>query len=530
MPAPAPRVLFLGLDGGTATMLRPAFDRGWLPNLAALWRRSARGTLRSSIPMVTPVAWTSFATGCTPPRHGIHDFYYVDSQTRTIQGNHAGRVRVPTLWQVLGASGLEVISLNLPMSYPPPCVRGLVVAGADAPGPDWAFAQCPEFGAEVRAALPGYPHKIAWKRRPRSTDELKAHAARNRDAFDALAGAAEMADRRMPEWSALFVHFHDLDSLQHRLWPELDLGDGPRPPRAGWSAEVVSCLRSLDDAAGRLLELASRRDAAVIALSDHGFGPCRALVSVNGLLRRAGLQRGLPYGTRFRYRAHRLADRWRRWSTRRQVGATSLRLPRSIDGQVGCDWKRTRAFAPYGQLSGCIFLTPGVADHAEAADRALGEVIDACRSARDPKTGGPLFADVFGVADRYGLDPRAEGLPDVLALSADGYQAQAKWSPFDRSWLRPDPNLPATHHRDGVLAIDAPDLRPGDHLRADLHDVAPTALALLGLRIPEDMEGRVLQDAFEDPLPVRRGARPAIRVDAELQARLAAVGLGGETL
>jgi predicted AlkP superfamily phosphohydrolase/phosphomutase len=41
--APVSRVLFLGLDGGTMTVLRPAFQRGWMPNLAALWRRSATG-------------------------------------------------------------------------------------------------------------------------------------------------------------------------------------------------------------------------------------------------------------------------------------------------------------------------------------------------------------------------------------------------------------------------------------------------------------------------------------------------------
>ena len=69
--------------------------------------------------MVTPVAWTSFSTGCTPPVHGVHEFYYVDADDRTVRPNHAGRVRVPTLWQILSAEGREVVSLNLPMTYPP---------------------------------------------------------------------------------------------------------------------------------------------------------------------------------------------------------------------------------------------------------------------------------------------------------------------------------------------------------------------------------------------------------------------------
>jgi predicted AlkP superfamily phosphohydrolase/phosphomutase len=474
--------------------------------------------------MVTPVAWTSFSTGCLPSTHGIHEFYYVDSADRTIRPNHARRVKVPTVWEALGASGRSVVSLNLPMTYPPPRVKGLVVAGSDAPGLDWAVAQCPEFGAQVRAALPDFTHRIVWKRRPRTLDELRTTAAQNQAIFRAQADAAELADGQV-DWSAMMVHFHNLDSLQHRVWPYLDL-DETAEGDEHWHGPVVACLKALDDAVGRLLELASKRDAAVIALSDHGFGPCRALVNINGLLRQAGLQKGLAYGTRFRYRAHRLSDRLRRWLARRAPGGSGRRLPRSIDGQVGCDWKQTLAFAPFGQLGGCVFLGPTVADHAERAERTIAEVVAVCREARDPETGARLFADAFSTAERYDLDPAREGIADVIAPSADGYQAQAKWGPFNHDLLRPDPNLPATHYRQGVLAIAAPRVRTGEDLSAELHDVAPTALALLGLRVPRSMDGRVLHEAFERPLRVRFGARPVVEVDPRFDAPLIEAGFG----
>src|SRR5437660_1698635 len=99
-----------------------------------------------------------------------------------------------------------------------------------------------------------------------------------------------------------------------------------------------------------------------------------------------------------------------------------------------------------------------------------------CRITASAPAGLWSMLTACSAADRYGIDPVAEGLPDVLAPSADGYQAQAKWSPFHGGLLRPDPNLPATHWRDGIVAIDAPDIRPGDRMRADLHDLAPTTL------------------------------------------------------
>ncbi len=520
------RVLFLGLDGGTMTAFAPWFARGLLPNLAALWARSATGPLRSSDPMVTPVAWTSFSTGSTPDVHGIHEFYHVGPDGRSIRSNHAGRVLVPTLWQTLAAEGREVVSLNLPMTYPPPRVKGIVVAGADAPGLDWAFAQCPDFGREVAEHLPEFTTKLVWKTRPRTLDEVRKNAARNRAIFRAQAGAAERADARS-DWSALMVHFHNLDSIQHRLWPYLGI-DETAIFDEPWNVEVESCLRVLDESVGRLLDLAARRDAAVIAVSDHGFGPCKALVNVNGLLNKAGLQRSLMYGTRFRYRAQRLGDRLHRWLTRKSPGGPGRRLARSVEGVVGCDWSRTLAYAPFGQLSGNIFLHPEMTRNASAADRIIDEILGTCREARDPETGARLFRDVFSTADRYGFDPADQGIPDILALSADGYQAQAKWSVSRRKeLLRPDPNLPATHWVDGVVAVDAPGVRPGGHLRADLHDLAPTTLAMLGVPVPETMNGRVLHEAFDRPLTVRHGARPVIEEDPEF-AHLLAAGFGAE--
>jgi predicted AlkP superfamily phosphohydrolase/phosphomutase len=414
------------------------------------------------------------------------------------------------------------------MTYPPPNVQGLVVGGSDAPGLDWAFAQCPDFGREVMANLPAYTHKIVWKTRPKTLDELRPLAAANRAIFAAQAAAAERADARV-DWSALMVHFHNLDSLQHRLWPYLDI-DETGIQEDDWNTEVVSCLRSLDDAAGRLMELASKRDAAVIAVSDHGFGPCRNLVNVNGLLAAEGFQHALAYGTRFRYRFHRLADRVHRWRTKRSPATAGRRLPRSLDGEVGCDWKRTVAFAPFGQLSGNVFLNPALVKTESAADRLRLEIIEMFLDARDPETGEHLFADAFSVADRYGIDPAAEGLPEILAPSADGTQAQAKWSPFCKQLLKPDPRLPATHYRDGIVAIDAPDVKPGGTLEADLHDLAPTSLAMLGLAVPEHMEGRVLHDAFETPLPIQYESRSTVteRRNPRLDALLASAGFGAD--
>lgn len=523
----ASRVLFLGLDGGVQTILDAAFDRGWMPNLARFWSRAASGRLKSTEPMVTPVAWTSFSTGCSPLVHGVHDFNYLDPSDRTIRDHDATTARAPTIWQILSERGGSVVSLGLPLTHPAPPARGLIVAGADAPSFDEAFAQCPDFGRRIRAEVPDYTHKLVWKRRPKTAEDALIEAQRCRAIFQAQAEAALKADARV-DWTAMMVHFHNLDSLQHRMWPYFDIDDtGLR--ETGFTQAVEQSLRALDEAIGRLLELASQRDAAVMVVSDHGFGPCRSLVNVNGMLRAAGLQRTRVYGTRFRYRAIRVAERFRRWRAMRRTGGVAPSKARPIDGQISCDWKHTIAFAPYGQLCGNIFLNPKAVAGA-SADRALAEIIELLKDARDPERGDRLFADVFSAAERFRVDPAQEGMPDLFALSADGYQAQAKWSErYRNTILLTDPGLPATHWADGVVAIDAPGVQTGATLDAELQDLAPSALTLLGLEVPDHMQGRTLHEAFAGPLGSPRAEEPA-SASPKSDPMLHAVGSGADFL
>ncbi len=497
MPAPVARVLFLGLDGGTMTVLRPWFERGQLPNLAAFWRRSASGRLRSTAPMVTPVAWSSFLTGCRPRLHGIHEFGYVAPDGRTVRPFHAGELRVPTLWQILDNARRPVVSLNLAMSWPASERHGLIVGGAESPGTEAAFRQCPDFGREVAAKAPDFTHRLVWKRRPRTLEELRERAALNVSVFRAQADVAELADART-DWSALMVHLHNLDGIEHRLWPYLDVDDTAiREP--GWNEAVADCMAALDEAVGRLLDLAARRDAAVIAVSDHGFGPCRKVIQINKLLQDGGFQVAAGPRHRMRNRFFRGLDRFRRWRARKATGE-DVKVAKSARALVACQWSRSIAYAPFGELSGHIYLNPRVVRPGSQADRLIGEIVDFLAQAVDDETGTPLFHDVHDVAFREELDPLENGMPEILACCRDGFHVDARLRP-GRPTLAHDPGLPGTHYLDGVIAIDAPGVRAGEHLDAELPDLAPTTLRMLGMPVPGHMQGRVLHEAFDEPLP-----------------------------
>ena len=148
----SPRVLVIGLDGATYDVLMPLVSAGVMPNLASLLTRSALVDCQSTVPAITPVAWTSLLTGTAPEAHGILDYRYLDAPTGCLRLNQADRVRVPNLFEVVGKSG-DVVSINVPMTYPGPRhVPGLFLGGLDSPSTAAVLAPYPEFSRRLQTS------------------------------------------------------------------------------------------------------------------------------------------------------------------------------------------------------------------------------------------------------------------------------------------------------------------------------------------------------------------------------------------
>ncbi len=488
----AERVLILGLDGATWTVLEPLRRLGLLPNLDALLAGSARGTLRSTIPPVTTAAWTTMQTGCSPARHGVFDHRYYDPASDRMRVSHADRIRVPTLWKLLTAAGRSIVSLNLPGTYPPPAVRGLVVSGMDAPHLEAAVAGAPEFARRRPAEAPDYQLNYYWKRPPESFGELRDNARLTVTSFLGRADGGLLADKIVPDWSALLVQFQNLDPFQHRAWHLLNV-DETGVDRPDWNAEARGVVVGLDRAVGRLLELADRRGAAVLVVSDHGFGPCLGRIHANRILMDAGVARAAGPLAAIGRRASRVLDLARLGLAKHSdPTARTSSFDASVTAQYPLDWRKTRAFAPHQDTAAMVYLNrrPGSPLRTpRLLDEARNDAAIAFASARHPENGKPLFPQVLATAEEYGVDPAALGYPDLIALPDDPYWVRTKLAP-GRAWVEPDPQLPGTHRPEGIVVLRAPGVVPGQSLAAKLIDATPTVLALLGEPIPSHVEGR----------------------------------------
>jgi predicted AlkP superfamily phosphohydrolase/phosphomutase len=93
--ADRPQVAILALDGLEPSLVREMLAAGQLPHLQALIDKGSMATIDCIIGTVSPVVWTSVATGVTPERHGITDFTVDDVPvTSTVR-------RQPASWNIL---------------------------------------------------------------------------------------------------------------------------------------------------------------------------------------------------------------------------------------------------------------------------------------------------------------------------------------------------------------------------------------------------------------------------------------------
>ncbi|NWG03348.1 MAG: alkaline phosphatase family protein [Syntrophaceae bacterium] len=113
------RVFVIGLDGATFDLLDPWIKEGRLPNLKRMVEGSTYGRLGSTIPPVTPPAWTSFMTGVNPGKHGVFDFITFKPNSYKKVLVNSSHIRSKRFWDLAGAKGKKSIILYVPMTYPP---------------------------------------------------------------------------------------------------------------------------------------------------------------------------------------------------------------------------------------------------------------------------------------------------------------------------------------------------------------------------------------------------------------------------
>jgi predicted AlkP superfamily phosphohydrolase/phosphomutase len=562
------KVFVLGLDGATWDVLEPLLQDGLLPNLARLRAHGVSGCLRSVFPPLSPVAWTGVMTGKNSGKHGIFEFLEHGHNPLCARVNSSRAIHAELLWEIAARHGMTTVAGGVPMSYPArPAARfpgfflGDFLSPVDAPD----FASDPTIFAELEKAVGPYQ---AWS--------TSIHDGGNEAAV--LADLQSFLEHHLKtirflmnrcEWDLFIFDLMATDRLQHELWHVWDLAHrvarGRQRELEALRPKLIEFWRTLDRGIGAI-EADLPSGTALLLISDHGFGPIEYYVNFNVWLLEHGyiaLEDSWYVKQKHWFYRQGATPEWM-YSVMTRLGLGSHRVSRFRGKQEGLmdrlgeslflsrrhiDWSRTRAYAQgnFGQ----IFLNlkgrqPNGCVAAKDARPLLDDLKSAMRAIPHPETGQPLVEHVYERDELY-HGPNAALAPDLTVVLTDWRYRTIGLHDFTTNKVISPAFGPTGDHRlEGVLIAAGPAFRSNAAPRdAALLDIAPTVLHLLGVPVPDDMDGRVLTELLEpatplsSPLPILAPAfaaeqtnRSSVPVDssyteeeeAAIQQRLADLG------
>ncbi len=517
----ARRVLVIGLDGATFNVIKPLIAQGRLPTLARLMREGTHAPLRSTIQPSSEQAWASFMTGVQNGKHGVFSFVRRRPGSYEFEYISGRNVRAPALWDILSDRGRPTITINVPMTYPPHPVKGVLIGGLMSPGEHSRFTYPDGMYEELCQAVGGYIIDVDIERGDLTPEEEKRMVEQVFE-MTRLRTAATLHLAHTRPWDLLTVVYGSPDRVSHKFWKYMD----PTHPlytaegAADFGEVIPRVYEAMDAAIAELLADLANEQTTVLILSDHGFGPMRHAVYLNKWLAQHGY---LTYKSTNASPAQqaraafvktmRRAMRWLDNPLLSWLKARAFELRPTLKSALfssmtfaQVDWSRTQAFA-VGTM-GNIYLNvrrrepagiiePG-AEYEKLRDRLMAELATLI----DNTTQAPVFNAIYRREELY-QGPYLEEAPDIVCLKDARYHVAAvDWRtrpddrvlvPLQQGELLFAADVSAQHELDGILIAWGNEVRPGKSLAgARIVDLAPTILQLLGEPAPAEMDGAPL--------------------------------------
>lgn len=290
------RLLLVGWDAADWKVIRPLLAAGEMPNLAGLIARGVHGNLSTIHPPLSPMVWTSIATGKRPPAHGIYGFTEPTPDGLSVRPITNRARRAKAFWNIAHQNGLRGIVAGWWPSHPAEPIRGAMVSdqyqlkGEDAVNrPMRPGAVSPASWAPRLAELRVHPSEIdgdilnlfvpGWQAIDQSKDKsLHDLASIIAETMSIHAAATELLEHE--PWDVAAIYYCGVDHFSHRFMryhaekPFPADKDATDPPL--FRNVVRNAYRYHDVMLGRLMMLAGR-DTSVLVLSDHGFHSDRLL-------------------------------------------------------------------------------------------------------------------------------------------------------------------------------------------------------------------------------------------------------------
>jgi predicted AlkP superfamily phosphohydrolase/phosphomutase len=503
-------ILSLGLDGAAWHKLDRMMAEGKLPNLERMADEGTRAPLRTVLPPVTCPAWRCSTSGKDPGQVGVFWWLNLDRASGRITSPTADSFDTADVWDYLSEEGKRCAVLNVPMTYPPSELNGVMVSGFGAP-----------FEIDLEAESMTYPPDLQDRLEEEHDWQVGIDDVNDpggvEEALDLIRTRFELLLDTLEDGEFDYVHLtvFYINVLQHHF------GDGPETER-GW--------KLIDEYLGELPD-----DLTKVVYSDHGHSHIERTFVINKYLIDNGyLSIDSKAGDEVTGGIYTLLNRV--GISPRTAGALARRvLPEGLYERIiqsgypiptfelanRVNWEESDAVA---LSQGPIYINRDRLgdDYERFRDGLKAELESVSIEGESP------FDSVEYAEDVYSGDHVDEG-PDLMLVAADEWEVYGGVTPsvVERqatSWT-------SGNHPTGMLLVHGADVTAGELRTRSILDIAPTVLRYLDAPVPANMNGEAFEEPFRGGLPDRRtrepiageGAQRAVQ-DEELESRLEDLG------
>ncbi len=456
------KVFVLGLDSIPPELL---FDR-WLdqlPNIKQLVSHSIYGEMKSTIPAITCPAWMSMMTSVNPGRLGLYGFRNRSSYDyEGLVFANSRAVHFDTVWDILSKMGKRVVVIGVPMTYPPQPVNGCMVTCFMTPDTKCEYTYPAVLKAEVEAISNGYI--------------LDVEEFRSDDKESILRTVYDMTEKRFrltrhfirsKEWDFFMMVEMGPDRMHHAFWKYFDQKHPKYIQGSKYKDAILDYYKYLDKEIHETLNLLSE-DTMILIVSDHGSKKMVGGICINEWLVQNGYLKLVQY-------------------------------PAEVTpfNKLIVDWENTRVWGEGGYY-GRLFINvkgrePKGVIAKQQYEHFRNELIKKLEDLRD-ENGKSIHTKVYKPEEIYS---ECNGVPPDLIVYYGDLFWRSIGSVGNRTiWANENDTGPddANHSQYGIFIMRNNKIPYGMRCKdVTLYDIAPTILNYMGIRVPENMEGRIIQ-------------------------------------